>query len=101
MYKFGLDKKTIEIIINLFESFTEIEKVLIFGSRAKGSFRNSSDIDFALLGNISDKLCRHIASGLDELPTPYKFDVVNYNTLDTPELIKSIDDFGKIFYERK
>lgn len=98
MNKFGLDEKTIELIINLFKKFQEIEKVMIFGSRAKGNFRNSSDIDFAIYGNISDKLCHHISSELDELPTPYKFDVVNYDTIDNRELKENINTYGKIFY---
>lgn len=98
MDNFGLDRDTIDLIKKLFQTFEKVEKVKIFGSRAKGNFKNSSDIDFALYGEINEKLILHIASELDELPTPYKFDIVNYNDIDNENLKQSIDEFGKIFY---
>ena len=98
MDKFGLPDKTIETINKLFASFKEINEVKIFGSRARGDFKRGSDIDFALFGEINEKLLRHITSELDELPTPYKFDVVNYNDIDNTALRKNIDNDGKIFY---
>lgn len=97
MNNFGLSKKTIEIIKKLLSNYTQIKEVKIFGSRAKGNYKPSSDIDLALFGNIDDKLLRHIASELDELPTPYQFDVLNYNDIDNENLKNNIDKFGKIF----
>ena len=101
MDKFGLSEHIIDIINDFFETITEIETVKIFGSRAKGTFKPNSDIDFVLYGNgITDKLTRHIASGLDELPTPYKFDVVNFESIENENLIKNINQEGKIFYQK-
>jgi uncharacterized protein len=97
MNNFGLSEKTIEIIKKLLSNYPQIKKVKIFGSRAKGNYKPSSDIDLALFGNIDDKLLRHIASELDELPTPYQFDVLNYNDIDNENLKNNIDKFGKIF----
>lgn len=98
MDKFGLPDRTIELINNLFASFKEINEVKIFGSRARGDFKKGSDIDLALFGKINEKLLRHITSELDELPTPYKFDVLNYNDIDNNALKNSINNDGKIFY---
>ena len=100
MDKFGLPDKTIEAINNLFASFKEIDKVKIFGSRARGDFKRGSDIDLALCGEINEKLLRHITSELDELPTPYKFDVVNYNDIENTALRQNIDNDGKIFFKK-
>lgn len=100
MDKFGLPDKTIEAINNLFASFKEIDKVKIFGSRARGDFKRGSDIDLALFGEINEKLLRHITSELDELPTPYKFDVVNYNDIENTALRQNIDNDGKIFFQK-
>ena len=97
MNNFGLSEKTIEIIKKLLSNYSQITEVKIFGSRAKGNYKPSSDIDLALFGNIDDKLLRHIASELDELPTPYQFDVLNYNDIDNENLKNNIDKFGKIF----
>ena len=100
MDKFGLPDRTIEAINNLFASFKEIDKVKIFGSRARGDFKRGSDIDLALFGEINEKLLRHITSELDELPTPYKFDVVNYNDIENTALRQNIDNDGKIFFKK-
>ena len=96
---FGLPERTINELIEFFESKPEIEKVVIYGSRAKGSYKNGSDIDFAIW---SDKgTIAEILLELDELPTPYMFDVTNYKTLTHEGMKTSIDRDGKIFYLRK
>ncbi|MGE5353661.1 MAG: nucleotidyltransferase domain-containing protein [Syntrophothermus sp.] len=52
--KFGLDENIIEQIKSVFASFPEIEGAVLYGSRAKGNFKNGSDIDITLMGeNIS------------------------------------------------
>jgi len=94
MSKFGIPLKTYEQIKNLLNTFAEIENVKIFGSRAKGNYKPSSDIDLVVFGNnITEKLLLHIASELDELPTPYKFDVVDYKTITNENFKKDIDKF--------
>ena len=45
MNNFGLSEKTIEIIKKLLSNYPQIKKVKIFGSRAKGNYKPSSDID--------------------------------------------------------
>ena len=99
---YGIDPDLIKynqekIIKKFLSHYPQIKEVKIFGSRAKGNYKPSSDIDLALFGNIDDKLLRHIASELDELPTPYQFDVLNYNDIDNENLKNNIDKFGKIF----
>ena len=92
MEKFGLPIKTYEQIKTCLSAFEEIESVKIFGSRAKGKFKPYSDIDLALYGtDLTEKITLHIKSELEELPTPYKFDVINYNDLTEEPLKKSID----------
>lgn len=99
--KFGLPQKTIEIINELFAKYTNLEKVIIFGSRADGTYKNSSDIDFAILGkDIDFRFIRHLSFELDELPTPYMYDVLDYNCIKNEKLRQNIDEFGKVFYKR-
>lgn len=101
MDNFGLSQQTIFLINNLFAGIKEIETVKIFGSRAKGNFKPNSDIDFVIYGNcITDKLIRHISSELEELSTPYRYDVVAYSAIDNEDLIKNIDKDGRLFYKR-
>lgn len=97
MSNFGLPERTVNELLDYFKSVPQIEKVVIYGSRAKGTYKSGSDIDFAIWSenDISSK----IAFELDELPTPYKFDVVNYNSITHEGLKNSIDKYGKLFYQ--
>lgn len=100
MNKFGLTERTINELLNYFSSRPEIEMVFVFGSRAKGNHHNGSDIDFAVWTNEHNSFFK-IAAELDELPTPYKFDVVDYKILANDSLKTSIDKDGILFYKKK
>jgi predicted nucleotidyltransferase len=53
---FGLIKRDTENINSTAKQFAEIEKIIIFGSRAKGTNKKGSNVDLALKGkNISRK----------------------------------------------
>lgn len=99
MNKFGLPQRTIDELTDYFSSKPEIDKVLIFGSRAKGCFHNGSDIDMAVWTNAHDTFFR-IAAELDDLNTPYKFDVIDYKMLSHAGMKNSIDNDGILFYEK-
>lgn len=99
--KFGLNKSEQEQIYKIFKSHPEIEQVLIFGSRAMGNYRTTSDIDLALKGNINFDLAAKIKYQLEEETTlPYFFDVVDYQHIKDKELKKQIDLYGKAFYQK-
>lgn len=99
MNKFGLPQRTIDDLLNYFSSRVDVDKVVIYGSRAKGTFHNGSDIDFAVWSDNPDASFK-IAAELDELPTPYKFDVVNYEFLSHDGMKNSIDQDGVLFYQK-
>lgn len=100
MDKWGLNNNTVTLITDLFKLYKKVETVKIFGSRAKGNYKPASDIDLVLFGNIDEKLVRHISSELDELPTPYKFDIISYKSIDNENLKKSIDEYAQIFFQQ-
>lgn len=100
MDKFGLPDKAISEICNLLSSFNEIEEVKIFGSRARGNYKRGSDIDLAFIGNFGGMFINKIADELNELPTPYKFDVVDYKNINNMALKENIDNTGKLFYKK-
>ena len=99
MNRFGLPERTINELLEYFKTKPEVEKVVIFGSRAKGNYKNGSDIDFAIWTD-NHKTFFHYAEELDELPTPYKFDVVDFKELSHEGMIESINNFGKLFYKK-
>lgn len=98
MHNFGLPERTINELLAYFKSRPEIEKVVIYGSRAKGTYRTGSDIDFAIWSDAGK--ITGVATELDDLPTPYMFDVTNYKTLTHEGIKDSIDKDGKLFYQR-
>lgn len=97
---FGLDQATFERIAAVFERFPEVDRVLIYGSRAKGTFRNGSDIDLTLLGtNLTEAILTAIKLALDDLNTPYLFDVSIFEQLHSPDLQSHIARVGRLFYQ--
>ncbi len=99
--KFGLSIKTIEKINAVFARFPEIEKVILYGSRAKGNFKRGSDIDLTLCGEaITPDLRAKVTSALDDLLLPYTLDVSIFDTLNHAELREHIERVGVVFYER-
>ncbi len=96
--QFGLNDRTVKELFEYFSSKPEIEKVLIYGSRAKGTFKNGSDIDFAVWTTGKSAYDLKIEAELNGLETPYMFDVTDYNNLSHEGLKASIDRDGKVFY---
>ncbi|MCP4295860.1 MAG: nucleotidyltransferase domain-containing protein [Proteobacteria bacterium] len=98
---FGLGNATIEMIYKLFSNHPEVEKVLIFGSRAKGNQKVGSDIDLTMEGEISFALLSEITDELEQLPLPYQFDLSIYKNIENPDLLAHIERVGKVFYRKK
>lgn len=101
MNEFGLSEKTTNILKEFFKIFPQIKQVKIYGSRAKGNYKKGSDIDFAVYGNLDFNLLSKISGEIDELPTPYKFDITHYETIQHTPLKEHIDKVGKIFFTKK
>lgn len=99
--KYGLPDTAIEKINAVFASFPEVKKVVLYGSRAKGNYKPSSDIDLTLYGEVlNSSLCGDIADKLDELLLPYMIDLSVFVELKHPELEAHIERVGVVFYER-
>ena len=100
---FGLSENTLKTISDELTKYSEIEKALIFGSRAKGNYNQGSDIDIAIITKAeSDLIALDINGKLNEnSPLPYFFDVVSYQGISNKKLKEHIDRVGIIFYERK
>jgi uncharacterized protein len=100
--KFGLSTSALEKIQSVFKKYQEIEEVLIYGSRAKGNYREGSDIDITLKGEkLTHSLLASIEQDIDELNTPYLFDISIYHLLKSPSLIDHIDRIGQVLYQQK
>ena len=98
--KFGLSDTVIEELQDVFRRYTNIEKVLIFGSRSKGNFREGSDIDLAVIGKGVDyNQLLSILCEIDDLELLYSVDLIDYNKKKGTPIGDHIDRVGKVFYE--
>ena len=98
----GLSKNDMEKIISILNEQPGVNEALIFGSRAKGNFKNGSDIDIALKGSLTFEMVAHLGFLLnEETNMPYRFDVLNYQTIHNPELLNHINRVGIIIYKRQ
>ena len=75
----------------------EIGKVILFGSRARGDYRDRSDIDLAVSGGKIDLFSLEIE---EETSTLLKYDIVNLDGSVQRELLDSIEKEGILLYEK-
>lgn len=92
----GLKERVIEDIKRIAFS-NNIEKVYIFGSRARGDYREKSDIDLACTGGDYNNFYLNLE---EEAWTLLSFDVVNLDSHVSADLMKSIISEGKVLYEK-
>jgi len=99
--RFGLDQVLIDQFCTVFEQHSSIDKVIIYGSRAKDSYRKGSDIDLTLLGSeITFETLATVIIELDALNTPYLVDVSLFSELHSPKLEEHILRVGQVFYQK-
>ena len=85
-------------IIALVEKF-KLEKVILFGSRARGDNRERSDIDLAIAGELANCIEFSLAAE-EEISTLLMFDFVIIGKTLSPELKAAIEKDGVILYEK-
>jgi len=97
---FGLPDKTINLINEIFVKYPKIEKVVIYGSQARGDYKNGSDIDLTIYGDVSfNEKCR-ISGLIYDLPIPYTCDLSIFKDITNENLTEHIERVGQVFYER-
>lgn len=94
--KYGLSDSTLEEILTIFRENIHVEEVILFGSRAKGTFRSGSDIDLAVKGDhLTFQEFLGLLVKMDELELIYKIDAIRYSTIKSQELLEHIDRVGQ------
>lgn len=98
----GLSGQTVEKIQAVLARFPQVEKGVVYGSRAKGNFKPGSDIDLTLFGDgLTDKVMSQIYWALDDLMLPYRIDLSLFSGLKHPALIDHIRRAGIPLFERE
>ncbi len=98
----GLLESDLALIGSAAGQIPEIDKVILFGSRAKGTHKRGSDVDLAIKGNnLAYESAIRLASLLnEESPMPYFFDVIDYDAITEAQLLEHIDRVGVVIFKR-
>jgi predicted nucleotidyltransferase len=98
--KYGLPDRTLAVFDSIFLKYSGVRQVILYGSRAKGTYRIGSDIDLTLKTDdtFTHNDLLHIAGDFDDSDIPYLVDVSLYDKLSNTELKAHIDRIGKVFY---
>jgi len=101
--RFGLKETIIQKICGLFAKYPQVEKAVLYGSRAKGNFKNGSDIDLTLHGEegLTLNIIYRLMDEIDDLLLPYTFDLSIFHQISDPDLIDHIRRVGVVFYEKE
>ena len=100
--RFGLKETVIHKIRSILAGYPQVEKAILYGSRAKGNYKNGSDIDLTLRGgpDLTLKVLYRIMDELDDLLLPCIIDLSIFNTIHDPDVIEHIQRVGIPFYEK-
>ena len=95
--KYGLSKISYEKIKEIIQKYPEYQ-FKVFGSRARGNYKEASDIDIVVYGELKNQNKIKILNDFDLLDIPYMVDIVFYQDLLKEEFKIAIDREG-ILYE--
>ncbi|MFN5379200.1 MAG: nucleotidyltransferase domain-containing protein [Ignavibacteria bacterium] len=96
MMSLGLTANELGLIRSVISRFPHVTRAIVFGSRAKGIHRETSDIDIAVDGNISPLEAESLRGDLEELPIANRFDVVSLPHVTNDALREHIERVGVV-----
>ncbi len=97
----SLSDATLEQICATLARFAQVEKGVLYGSRAKGNFKPGSDTDLTLRGEgLMLTLVGDIEVALNDLLLPFEIDLSIYDQLGHAELLAHIDRFGRVIFQK-
>ncbi len=101
--KYGLTTEQLDKIISFIRTYPEIEEAVLFGSRAMGNYKKTSDVDIALKGPfVTASLAARMKSNLEEESNlPYFFDFLAYPIISNEALKQHIITHGIVLYTIK
>lgn len=100
--RFGLKEEVIAKINGVLGRYAQVERAILYGSRAKGNFKPGSDIDLTLEGpDLTLSVLTAIMTELDDLLLPWMIDLSIHQDIKDPELLDHIQRVGQVFYEKK
>jgi predicted nucleotidyltransferase len=100
--RFGIPLRVWSQMEEVFRGHPAVVKAMLYGSRAKGNYRDNSDIDLALSGEgltLTDQF--RLETALDDLLLPWRIDLCRYEAVREPSLRDEIDRWGVEVYRKE
>ena len=100
--KYGLSDQTLQKIRDVFLRYPQVEEAVLYGSRARGDYKNGSDIDLTLHGGdeLTHTILSRIANDLDDQLLPYTIDLSIFKNIHNSEMVEQIERVGVAFYKK-
>lgn len=100
--KYGLSDQALEKIQDVFTRYPQVEEAVLYGSRARGDYKNGSDIDLTLRGGdaLTHTILSRIANDLDDQLLPYTIDLSIFKNIRNPEMVDQIKRVGVALYKK-
>jgi len=98
----GLKPEYRRVIIETLSANPKVERIVLFGSRAMGTFTPTSDIDLALFGDdltLSDQAA--LTEAMAELSIPQRVDILIHHRIENQALREHIRKHGVEWFARK
>ncbi len=101
--RFGLPDAAIEAIRAVLRQWPQVDRAVIYGSRAKGTYTEGSDIDLTLVGgsDLTLRIRNRIATALEDLMLPYRIDLSVLTDIEDPAVQGHTAQRGAILFDRK
>lgn len=97
--RFGLPDGVLPKILDVLIGNDKVDRVILYGSRAKGNHRTGSDIDLCLDAKeltLQDLI--KLETQIDDLLLPWKVDITIWQQIDNPALLEHIERVGAHLY---
>jgi predicted nucleotidyltransferase len=92
---FGLPAYAMESLNGVFRKHPAIDRVTLYGSRAKGNFRHNSDIDLMITAPEMDwSEFNQMGTEIDDLLLPWKVDLALLNHVENQDLLDHVSRVG-------
>jgi predicted nucleotidyltransferase len=88
----------LELVRSVFRRHPEVTSAILFGSRAKGTHTERSDVDLVVTGDVGPLRAESIAAELEELPLPCRFEVQSMDQIQHRPLLDHIYRVGITIY---
>lgn len=96
--KFGIEDIIFEKIIEFIRNEKLIKKVILFGLRVRGDYKNNLDIDIVIV--VDGEIIVGFKLDLDEAVGFYKVDIIEFDKLEDEVFKNKILKEGIVIFER-